>query len=82
MKITCVERLSAGQMLCGLVPLLIVGRWLEGSPWQFHWTRQAVFALGYLALVGSCVAFSLYYWLVRRVDVTKTMLISYRFTRC
>jgi drug/metabolite transporter (DMT)-like permease len=68
--------LSAGQMLCGLVPLLIIGRLVEGSPVAFHWTRQAIVALLYLALVGSCLAFSLYYWLVRRVDVTKTMLIS------
>jgi drug/metabolite transporter (DMT)-like permease len=68
--------LSAGQMLCGLFPLLIVGRLVEGSPVNFHWTRQTVVALVYLALVGSCLAFSLYYWLVRRVDVTKTMLIS------
>ena len=49
---------------------------MEGSLWQLHWTRQAVFALCYLALAGSALAFCLYYWLVRRVDVTKTMLIS------
>ncbi len=68
--------LAGGQMLCGLVPLMLVGWWTEGSPLKFHWTRQAVFALCYLALVGSCIAFMLYYWLVRRMAVTKTMLIS------
>ncbi|HEX8071845.1 MAG TPA: EamA family transporter [Pyrinomonadaceae bacterium] len=68
--------LAAGQMCCGFVPLLFVGLWAEGSPFAFRWTTQAVVALCYLALVGSCAAFLLYYWLVRRMDVTKTMLIS------
>jgi drug/metabolite transporter (DMT)-like permease len=68
--------LAAGQMLCGLVPLLVVGRWLEGSPFTFRWTRVAFISLIYLTLVGSCAAFLLYYWLVRHMDVTTTMLIS------
>jgi drug/metabolite transporter (DMT)-like permease len=33
-------------------------------------------ALVYLAIVGSVIAFLLYYWLVRNMDVTKTMLIA------
>ncbi len=68
--------LAAGQMLCGLGPLLLVGFWTEGNPLKFHWTARAVLALCYLAVVGSCLAFLLYYWLVLRMDVTKTMLIS------
>jgi hypothetical protein len=36
----------------------------------------AVVCLLYLTLVGSVAAFLLYYWLVRKVDVTKTMLIA------
>jgi len=68
--------LAAGQMACGFVPLLIVGYWREGSPLKFHWTSLAVISLFYLALVGSCAAFLLFYWLVRHMDVTKTMLIS------
>ncbi|PYS89147.1 MAG: hypothetical protein DMF64_18485 [Acidobacteria bacterium] len=68
--------LAAGQMACGFVPLLIVGYWREGSPLKFHWTPLAVVSLFYLALVGSCAAFLLFYWLVRHMDVTKTMLIS------
>ena len=68
--------LAGGQMFFGWLPLVALGWTLEGSPGRFHWTGQAVFALFYLALVGSSLAFCIYYWLVRRVDVTKTMLIS------
>ncbi len=68
--------LAAGQMICGLVPLLLVGYATEGSPFKFHWTLRAVVSLCYLAVVGSCIAFLLYYWLVRNMDVTKTMYIS------
>ena len=68
--------LSGGQMFFGLIPLLLIGIPLEGNPLRFHWTPLAVVALLYLAVVGSVIAFMLYYWLVRHVDVTKTMLIS------
>jgi drug/metabolite transporter (DMT)-like permease len=37
---------------------------------------MAVIALFYLAIVGSVVAFLLYYWLVQHMDVTKTMLVA------
>jgi drug/metabolite transporter (DMT)-like permease len=67
--------LAAGQMLCGLVPLLGFGLWFEGNPFKFRWTALAVASLLYLTLVGSVAAFMLYYWLVRKIDVTKTMLI-------
>ena len=67
--------ISAVQMLFGLIPLLVVGYWTEGSPFRFHWTPLAWISLLYLAVVGSVVAFLLYYWLVQRMDVTKTMLI-------
>ena len=30
----------------------------------------------YLVIVGSVIAFALYYWLVRNMDVTNTMLIA------
>lgn len=68
--------LAAGQMLCGLVPLLLIGIPLEGNPFNFRWTLRAFVALFYLAIVGSVTAFLLYYWLVRKMDVTKTMLIA------
>jgi drug/metabolite transporter (DMT)-like permease len=68
--------LAAGQMLFGLVPLFLVGIPLEGNPLRLHWTTRAVVALFYLAIVGTVVAFLLYYWLVQHMDVTKTMLIA------
>ncbi len=68
--------LAAGQMIFGLVPLIVVGFIKEGNPMHFHWTRLALVCLFYLALVGSSLAFILYYWLVRHMAVTNTMLIS------
>lgn len=66
----------AGQMTFGMIPLFVIGWFSEGSPMNLHWTPVAAGSLVYLAVVGSVTAFLLYYWLVKRVDVTKTMLIS------
>jgi drug/metabolite transporter (DMT)-like permease len=68
--------LAAAQMFFGLMPLLLIGIPREGNPFDFRWTPMAFFALLYLAIVGSVIAFLLYYWLVRNMDVTKTMLIA------
>lgn len=68
--------LAAGQMFFGLIPLLLVGIPLEGNPFEFRWTWMAWIALLYLAVVGSVIAFLLYYWLIHNMDVTKTMLIA------
>jgi drug/metabolite transporter (DMT)-like permease len=68
--------LAAGQMACGFVVLAAAGLAFEGNPLNFRWTRLAVVCLLYLTLVGSVAAFLLLYWLVRHVDVTKTMLIA------
>jgi drug/metabolite transporter (DMT)-like permease len=68
--------LSAGQMGCGFLVLAAAGLTFEGNPLNFRWTGLAVVCLLYLTLVGSVAAFLLFYWLVRHVDVTKTMLIA------
>lgn len=68
--------LAAVQMSFGLVPLVAAGFVLEGSPFAFRWTPRALLSLLYLALVGSVVAFLLFYWLLRRMDVTKVLLIA------
>jgi len=43
--------MAAWQMLFALLPLLLLGFWMEGSPLYFHWTTRAVGCLLYLALV-------------------------------
>lgn len=68
--------LAAGQMACGFVPLAAAGLLFEGNPLNFRWTWLAAACVLYLTLVGSVAAFLLFYWLVRHVDVTKTMLIA------
>jgi drug/metabolite transporter (DMT)-like permease len=68
--------LAAGQMVFGLIPLLLIGIPLEGNPLKFHWTPIALISLLYLAIVGTVIAFLAYYWLMRNMDVTKTMLIA------
>ena len=68
--------LAAGQMAFGMIPLLVIGITFEGNPLNLRWTPIALISLFYLALVGSAIAFLLYYWLVRHMEVTKTMLIA------
>lgn len=68
--------LAAGQMVCGFPPLLTLGIATEGNPFRLHWTGSAILALAYLVVVGSVMAFTLFYWLVRHMDVLNTMLIS------
>ncbi len=64
------------QMSFGLIPILLLGLTFEGNPLNFRWTGRAILSLFYLAVVGSVLAFILYYWLVQHMDVTKTMLIA------
>lgn len=68
--------MAAWQMLFGLVPLLVVGYWSEGNPLRFHWSNKAIGCLLYLALIGSVLAFLLFYWLFNRVAVTNLLTIS------
>jgi drug/metabolite transporter (DMT)-like permease len=68
--------LVAGQMICGLVPLIIFSSIKEGNPLNLHWTPTAIISVFYLAIVGTVAAFLLYYWLVRNMAVTNTMLIA------
>lgn len=68
--------LVLGQMACGLLPLLLVGFFKEGSPLKFRWTWSAALSVFYLAVVGTIVAFWLYYWLLKRVESAKAMTIA------
>jgi drug/metabolite transporter (DMT)-like permease len=67
--------LAGVQMAGGCIPLLLGGLALEGSPLQFHWTPLALACLGYLTILGSVIAFLMYYWLIRHTAVTGVLMI-------
>jgi drug/metabolite transporter (DMT)-like permease len=67
--------LAGVQMAGGCIPLLLGGVVLEGSPLHFHWTPMAWAALGYLTIVGSVIAFLMYYWLIRHTELTWVLMI-------
>lgn len=68
--------MAAWQMAFGLVPLLSLGIWREGNPLHLTWTPVSLACLLYLALVGSALAFVLFYWLMRRLPATQSMNIA------
>jgi len=68
--------LAAWQMIFGVVPLLVLGFVVEGSPTHFRWTSMSIFCLLYLAVVGSSFTFLLLYWLLPRMTVTNLQTIS------
>lgn len=64
------------QMLCGLPPIIVYSLVKEGNPFTFAWSWTALGCVLYLAVLGSVIAFWLYYWLLHRVESTKAMMIS------
>ena len=65
-----------GQMICGLPLIIIYSLAVEGNPFSFHWTWKAVICILYLTILGTIVAFWLYYWLLSRIESTQAMMIS------
>lgn len=63
--------LTFWQMALGTVPLLLLGALFEGNPLAMDFTPRAVFALFYLALVGTSLAFVLWYRLLKQMEVTR-----------
>jgi drug/metabolite transporter (DMT)-like permease len=68
--------IAAWQMIFGTVPLLIIGRAVEGSPMYFHWSTMSVFCLLYLAVIGSALTFLLLYWLLPQMTATNLQTVS------
>ena len=67
--------LAGVQMAGGCIPLLVAGVALEGNPLAFRWTTLALVSLAYLTVVGSVIAFMMYYWLIRHTAVTGVLMI-------
>lgn len=56
-------------MAIGGILLVLAGRLLEAGR-QVHWDGVTVGTILYLAVLGSVVAFGLYYWIIKHIDVT------------
>jgi drug/metabolite transporter (DMT)-like permease len=67
--------ISAMPMVLGTL-FTVPFAWTSGEP-AIGWRTGPVLALLYLAVVGSSVAFTLYYWLLRRLPATSLSLINY-----
>jgi drug/metabolite transporter (DMT)-like permease len=67
--------LAAFQMAVAGIVLFALGAAVEGRPGGLQWTVSAALSLAYLALVGSAIAFSLFYWLLKHMPVTKTLSV-------
>jgi drug/metabolite transporter (DMT)-like permease len=65
-----------GQMLCGVPPMILYSLISEGNPLNFRWTNSSIFTIFYLAIVGTIFTFWLYYWLLKKIESTKAMMIS------
>ena len=65
-----------GQMLCGILPIIIYALSVEGNPLKLNWTWKAVGSVFYLSIFGTIAAFWFYYWLLSKVESTKAMMIS------
>lgn len=66
--------LTTVQTAIGLIPLSILAIAIDGNPFDFAWTPTAIISLFYLAFIGSSLAFVLMFWLIKRMDVSKTQL--------
>lgn len=63
------------QMVFGGLPLLALALMTEDSPLRLSWTPKALFSLFYLALVGTSLAFVLWYQLLRSSQVTRAQFM-------
>jgi probable blue pigment (indigoidine) exporter len=63
------------QLLFGSV-VLFWGTWALEAHRHAHWSRTSLLALAFLTLVGSCVAFVIYYWLLKRMQPYQLSTIS------
>lgn len=63
------------QLLFGSVALFWA-TWAMESHRQAVWTRTAVLAMAFLVVFGSCAAFVIYYWLLKRMQPYQLSTIS------
>ncbi len=68
--------LVLGQMFFGVVPIIFIALIKEGNPLNHSYTLATVGSIIFLSIFGTIIAFSLYYWLLSKIESTKAMTIA------
>jgi drug/metabolite transporter (DMT)-like permease len=68
--------LNRNAMLLGAVLLLLAGAATESGA-EARWTVPALLSIAYLAIAGTVVTFSLYFWLLRYSPAHRLSLVAY-----
>lgn len=68
--------ITAGSTVAALPLLVTLAVIVEGNPTTVEWTRRAIVALLYLAILGSVVATWLNYWLLKHMEATKVLVMG------
>lgn len=63
--------------MCLGAAILLVAGFLRERDMEMRWTAPALFSIGYLALCGTVVTFTLYFWLLRYAPAHRLSLIAY-----
>jgi len=64
------------QCIAGTVVLAPIALIVEGNPFKAQWSAASAFALLYLGIGGSVVAFWLNYWLLNRMDASAMLMMG------
>lgn len=72
--------LTAGQMVLGLIPLILLALIFEPVPDLASLPSKSWLGMAYLGLFGSALSFVLANWLIKRMPVTTTQLIPFAST--
>jgi putative membrane protein PagO len=67
---------STGLQLAFGAIVLLWGTWALESHRHANWTTSALMALAFLVVFGSCAAFVIYYWLLKRMQPYQLSSIS------
>jgi drug/metabolite transporter (DMT)-like permease len=59
---------ATGLQLLFASVVLFSGTWALEAHRRAQWTRTSLLALAYLTIFGSCIAFVIYYWLLKRMQ--------------
>jgi drug/metabolite transporter (DMT)-like permease len=65
-----------GQMICGILPIIIIALIKEGNPFKYNYSWMVIISILYLSIFGTVLTFWLYYWLLDKIESTKAMTIA------